>query len=108
MKYYWCPDKYRNKAYGCGRGPWNATQAHLDMGMKCRCGMGLKPFKKAPARPPLQDKCKVTDIMGKPYCDGKVVQGRYCRRHAYLDVPEQSNVSRYERMFGKIERIGQE
>ena len=50
MKYFHCPKTYRGKAYGCGRGPYNATQACLDLWGKCPCGKELKPYK--PERKP--------------------------------------------------------
>jgi len=46
MKYFQCPIKFRNKEYGCGSGPYNGTQAFLDLGMKCpKCYKELKPYR---------------------------------------------------------------
>jgi hypothetical protein len=46
VKYFHCPDMYRHNYYGCGAGPFNGTQAFLDLGMKCpTCKRDLKPHR---------------------------------------------------------------
>lgn len=50
MKYFHCPKTFRNKPYGCGFGPVNATVAFFDMGNTCRCGQALKAHTKAAAQ----------------------------------------------------------
>ena len=51
MKYFWCPNTYRRKQYGCGFGPVNATQAFLDLNSTCpTCGKALKPHTKTKAQ----------------------------------------------------------
>jgi hypothetical protein len=51
MKYFHCPILFRNKPYGCGAGPFNATQAFLDLGNACpKCKKALKPHAKRDAQ----------------------------------------------------------
>jgi len=85
MKYFQCPKLFRGKPYGCGRGPYNGTQACLDLMGRCPCGKSLKPY-----RPPklgaTSNRCTVKGVITNAhYCDGKVVSGTYCQRHAYLN-----------------------
>ena len=84
MRYFNCPKVYRSQPYGCGRGPYNGTQAMLDLWGTCPCGLALKPYK--PARVPVVSgaTCAVTGVDGVPYCTVPVHQGTYCARHAYL------------------------
>ena len=90
MKYFTCPTQYRAKAYGCGRGPWNATQAFLDMGSRCPCGKGLKPYRPARLTVPKGSagRCSAESFTGSAYCAEPAVEagpaGLYCSRHAYL------------------------
>ena len=84
MRYFHCPTTFNGKPYGCGAGPYNGTQACLDMWGDCRCGKKLKPYK--PRRvPPKGDMCQVTGIDGARYCTARVVEGVYCARHKYLN-----------------------
>lgn len=88
MRYFHCPTTYRGKAYGCGAGPYNATQAYLDLGMKCpRSGHALKPFKVA-RKVARSETCAVRGIDGRPYCFAPAYDGAYCRRHAYIGHSE--------------------
>jgi hypothetical protein len=85
VKYFHCPTTYKGKAYGCGRGPYNATQACLDMWGTCKCGKELKPYK--PTREPAVkgETCAVVGVTGERYCHEPTSEGKYCRRHAYLN-----------------------
>ena len=88
MRYFHCPSTYRSKPYGCGRGPYNATQAMLDMWGKCKCGARLVPYH--PPRIPLNAPdanvtCAVRGIDGSAYCTAPVKRGSYCARHGYLE-----------------------
>jgi len=42
MTYFTCPKTYKGKAYGCGKGFYNATQAFLDRSLTCSCGQVLR------------------------------------------------------------------
>jgi len=97
MKYFNCPTTYRSKPYGCGRGPWNATQVFLDMGQTCPCGKRVKPYH--PVRltlPKSAAKCSVVGPDGQLYCFEAAIEsgpnGVYCRRHAYLAHSEENPV----------------
>lgn len=84
MRYFHCPTFYRRKPYGCGRGPYNATQAMLDLWGKCPCGKKLVPFHPTRLAPGALS-CAVTDMRGALYCTARVTEGAYCARHAYLN-----------------------
>ena len=90
MRYFHCPKDYRNRPYGCGFGPVNATVAYLDIGMTCPNGHNLVPFHKPKSLPATGgSRCTVTDLFDRRYCEQParvrgVNGGRYCRRHAYL------------------------
>ena len=84
MRYFHCPKVYRARKYGCGAGPFNGTQAFLDMGSKCFCGKPLRPWKKPKDPPPNLTKCQVRSEWGL-YCDVPVGSGDYCSRHKYLN-----------------------
>lgn len=94
MRYFHCPTIFARKPYGCGAGPYNATVAMLDFWGKCRCGKALKPYKpvvESRAFPVTATRCSVTSAAtGLPYCDGAVVSGAYCARHAYLNIAPRS------------------
>jgi len=85
-----CPLQYRNKKYGCGYGPIHPTAAFLDYWGKCpNCGNKFKPYRKSItsmllANSTLSLQCKVTDMNGEYYCDGKAYKGNYCKRHEYV------------------------
>jgi len=84
MRYFHCPKIFKRKPYGCGRGPYNGTQAFLDLNSRCPCGKALKPYK-APKLAPSTVTCAVRGLASEPYCGAPVVAGSYCRRHAYLN-----------------------
>ncbi len=88
MRYYHCPLTYNRKDYGCGAGPYNATQAHLDMGMFCNCGKELRRYypKRIPRVRCERTTCAVRGPDEQRYCTDTVVTGGYCGRHAYLAV----------------------
>jgi len=83
-----CPREYKGKPYGCGYGPIHPTRAFLDYGGRCpNCGKAFRPYRKPrPKVAPSGQLCAVTSLAtGKRYCDQPAVNGRYCRRHEYLN-----------------------
>ena len=82
MKTFNCPERYRNKPYGCGAGPFSATRAFLDYTEHCpRCGKEFKPYR-MPRPNPIGTACAVRGPHGEVYCHARVVAGQYCARHA--------------------------